>query len=112
AYIGLKGISSGIPERAQDQNETETAGNSQISPPAPGSGGGLGHRVCTPSAVDAVTPGALTLLSERRDCSHETISSLTFSWVSNSRILAATSAGGASGTMDCFNCGMNFSRDN
>ena len=38
----------------------------------------------------------LTLLSERKDCSHETISSLTFSSVSNSRIRAETSDKGTS----------------
>jgi len=38
--------------------------------------------------VEAGTPGAVTWLSERRLCSQETSSSLTFSWVSNSRIFA------------------------
>ena len=55
-------------------------------------------------------PGTLTLLSERRDCSQETISSLTFSSVSSSRILAETSASGTSLAPDSFNCGTNLSR--
>jgi len=62
-----------------DWDYNNPGGDQEIFPPAAGSGGGLVHRVCTPPSRDSVTPARLTLLSERRDCSQETISSLTFS---------------------------------
>src|ERR1700687_402131 len=108
-HIGLKRIGGGIPEGGQQCEQTGGDDEKQKLPPARRSGGRLCHRVCTPSPAP-LAPGTLTLLSDRRDCSHEIMSSLTFSCVSNSRILAATSAGGASGAIAGFNCGMNFSR--
>src|ERR1700752_4074400 len=108
-HIRLKGISGGVPDGRQKSEQADGDDEKQKFPPAWRSGGRLCHRVCTPSPAP-LAPGTLTLLSERRDCSQETMSSLTFSSVSNSRILAATSAGGASGAMAGFNCGMNLSR--
>src|ERR1700676_35037 len=108
AYVGLKGVGGGIPEGSQQGNHAGNNDNEQKFPPARRSGGRR-HRVCTPSPAP-LGPGTLTLPSERRDCSQEINSSLTFSCVSNSRILAATSTDGTSGATDGFNCGTNFSR--
>jgi len=103
AHVPLKGIGGDVPERGQKGEDADPADDQQIFPPASRSGGELGHRVCTPSPVDPAGPGTLTLLSERKDWSQEIISSLTFSWVSSSRILAATSADGVSPATGCFN---------
>src|ERR1700686_1281429 len=108
-HIRLKRIGGGVPDGPQKSEQADGDDEKQKFPPARRSGGRLRHRVCTPSPAP-LAPGTLTLLSERRDCSQETMSSLTFSSVSNSRILAATSAGGASGAIAGFNCGMNLSR--
>src|ERR1700722_14223248 len=110
AHIHLEGISSGVPERKQQDRQHRAAGTQQILPPTPGPDRGPAHRACAPSGAGVATPGMLTLLSERSVCSHETSSSLTFSSVSNSRILPETSARGTSPAPDCFNCGTNFSR--
>src|SRR6266496_4993164 len=110
AHVGLEGIGGGVPEARQHCDHAGAGGNQQIFPPASRPGGGFAHRDCTPSPAAVIAPGTLTLLSERRDCSQEIISSLTLSSVSNSRIWAATSAGGVSVTTGCFNCGTNFSR--
>src|ERR1700722_6733986 len=109
AHVGLKRLSSGVPDRGQQSHQAESNHQEQKFPPARRPGSLLNHRVCTPSPAP-LPPGTLTLLSERKDCNHETSSSLTLSCVSNSRILAATSAGGISGATDGFNCGTNFSR--
>src|ERR1700728_111948 len=109
AHKGLKRIGGRVPERGQQRNQTDSNDKEQKFPPARRAGGRLRHRVCAPFPAPGA-PGTLTLLSERRDCSQEIISSLTFSSVSNSRILTATSAEGISTTMDGFSCGTNLSR--
>src|SRR5438552_6193046 len=108
-YKGLEGLGGGVPQRGQQGDYSGSNHEEQKFPPARSSGGRFRHRVCTPSPAP-FPPGRLSLLSERRDCSQEIINSLTFSWVSSSRILAATSADGTSATTGCFNCGTNFSR--
>src|SRR3984893_2929386 len=108
-HVRLKRIGGGVPDSRQKSEQAGGDDEKQKFPPARRSGGRHRHRVCTPSPAP-LAPGTLTLLSERSDCSHEIMSSLTFSSVSNSRILAATSAGGASGAIAGLNCGMNFSR--
>src|ERR1700688_2109457 len=107
-HIGLKRIGGGIPEGGEKSEQAGGDDEKQKFPPARRSGGRLRHRVCTPSPA-SLAPVTITLLSERSDGSHEIMSSLTFSSVSNSRILAATSAGGASGAIAGVNCVMNFS---
>src|SRR4051812_30346123 len=79
AHVSLEGFCGGVPECGQRGDCNNPGGDQKVFPPAAGSGGGLVHRVCTPPSRDSVTPARLTLLSERRDCSQETISSLTFS---------------------------------
>src|SRR5579863_986415 len=108
----LKGISREIPQASSQADQSHSRCHQQVLPPCAGSrpGGGLGHWVRYPSRVDASTPGMLTSLSERRVCSHETSNSLTFCWVSNSRILPETSASGTSPAPDSRSCGTNFSR--
>src|SRR5580658_1927442 len=114
ADVVLKRIGGDVVEPGQHCAGADTGGEEQIFPPASRAADGRRHRqthcVCTPSPGDPAGPGTLTLLSERSDWSQETINSLTFSWVSNSRILPETSARGTSPTPDCFNCGTNFSR--
>src|ERR1051326_634591 len=110
AHVGLERISRGVPQGSQHSDQNQAGGYQQIFPPAARSRGWLGHRVCPPSMENSVAPGKLTLLSERRDCSHETINSLTFCSVSSSRILPETSASETSPAPDSFNCGTNFSR--
>src|SRR5579864_881804 len=78
AHKGLKGIRSGVPQRSQESDYADSDYEEQKFPPARRSGGRLSHRVCTPSPAP-VEPGTLNLLSERKDCSHETSNSLTFS---------------------------------
>src|SRR5215469_401236 len=109
-HIGLKGFCGGVPEAGQSGDDADTGSEEKIFPPAPAPGGRLTHRVSTPSPGDLSKPGTLTRLSARSDCSQETISSLTFSSVSNSRILAETSASATSAAPDCFNRGTNVSR--
>src|SRR5579864_1229568 len=106
----LEGICRGVPESGQQSDNKDPGGDQNIFPPARSSGGTLLHRVCTPSAVGSGAPGTLSLLSERSECSQETINSLTFSSVRSSRIFAETSCSGTSPAPDCFNCGTNWSR--
>src|SRR5579871_6434884 len=96
AHIRLKRLCGCIPKSRNYGENHQDGGDEQPFPPAAGSGGGFRHRVCTPSSGDSATPGILTLLSERSDCSHDTMSSLTFSCVRSSRIFAETSARGTS----------------
>src|SRR5579871_2099402 len=90
--VGLKGCCSDVPGSGNRKHDKNARDNQKIFPPAAESGGGFGHRDWTPSSGDPVNPGALTLLSERKVCSHDTINSFTFSWVRSSRIFAETSA--------------------
>src|SRR5512141_1542024 len=110
AHIILEGLRGRVPQTRQDSDQDHAGGDEKNFPPAPRSGGRLVHRVWTPSPGEPSMPGTLTLLSDRSDCSHETISSFTRSWVSNSRILAETSARGTSSAPDCFKWGTNVSR--
>src|SRR5947209_4639991 len=108
ANIGLKGTSGGVPKTREQQNKKASSPEQQDFPPARSPAGGRSHCACTPSAAPAAE-GTLTLLSERRACSQETINSLTFSCVSNSRILPETSASGTSFAPASFNCSTNLS---
>src|SRR5947209_18605610 len=84
AHISLEGTCGGVPESGKQGDDSNAAQYQQYFQPAARSGGGFAHRVCTPSPRDSAATARLTLLSERSDCSHETINSFTFSSVSSS----------------------------
>src|SRR5579863_8891168 len=108
----LEGFGGDIPQATRQAEQPHPRNHQQVLPPCAASrpGGGLGHWLWYPSRGGASAPGMRTSLSERRLCSQETSSSLTFSWVSSSLILAETSASGTSLAPVCFSCGTNFSR--
>src|SRR5215469_2494562 len=110
AYVVLKGLCGRVPEPDRDGEGHAHGGQQQVFPPAPTSGGRFAHRDSIPSSGGSPKPGRLTLLSARNDCSHEAINSLTFSWVSSSRIFGDTSARVTGSAPDSFNCGTNLSR--